>query len=285
MVCSCCAAAIPQAALSLFLTAAAVNFTFRAVLPNSGLNRSLLRVISVLTSTVLVALGVLLSILHFSAPLRGLFFVNLCTVLSKPGPLDAFRCPLVGSASGNVLEVGPGAGANFRCFVNATTHIDSYTTVEPNKDFTSVLLSEAASQNLSFEITPTWLRGEEINVLDASMDAVIGTHMLCSVDDPQQVLLNIDKSLKVGGFYYSMEHVSASPQDRPVLSLSQDLLSPFFKIIADGCTFRDAEAEIFSALGDRYEIEINRFDAPMPLAAFKPHVSIVAKKLKESCLT
>ena len=274
MVCSCCAAAIPQAAMSLFATAAAVNIAARALLPN---RRGFF--ITFLITT-LVFIGVLLSVLSYSDILRGRFFVGLCSILSKPGPIDKFRCPLVASASGNVLEVGPGAGANFRCLVNAT-QIDRYTTVEPNEDFTSVLLSEAASQNLSFEITPTWLKGEEMDVPDASMDAVIGTHVLCSVDDPHLVLLNIDKSLKVGGHFLSMEHVSAS-SERPFLLLSQDLLSPFFKILANGCTFRDAEAEIFAALGDRYEIQVNKFDAPMPffLPSFKPHLSIVAKKLR-----
>ena len=186
MVCSCCANIMPHAAVSLFVTAALTHFAA------SSTNSKTLRYLSYIPTTLLSLLASLLSALSYSPSLRAKFFVSLCAVLSKPGPIDDIRCPLVNGASGNVLEVGPGAGANFRCLVNATD-ILSYTTVEPNAEFTDVLLSEARDQNLNFEITPTWLKGEEMDIADASIDTVVGTHVLCSVDNPQQVLANIDK--------------------------------------------------------------------------------------------
>ena len=41
--------------------------------------------------------------------------------------------------------------------------------------------------NISFDTRLTWLKGEDIDVENESFDAVIGTHVLCSVSDVDQV--------------------------------------------------------------------------------------------------
>ena len=211
--------------------------------------------------------------------MQNAWFAKLCAMLSKPGPLDDFRCPLAQSAGvGQVLELGPGAGANFRCLTNATG-ISSYVTVEPNDKFTSVLLAEATKQNLPFSITPTWLKGEQLDVEAASFDSVLATHVLCSVGDAVPGLLkNVDSALKVGGTFVSMEHVAA--ESGSTLSMVQKLIGPAFSLIANGCEFKDAEKLVREHLpASRYDLSVEYFEAPMPLAPFVPHVAIKATKL------
>ena len=135
--------------------------------------------VSLLIGSALMCFGALLSALSASPELQEAWFAKLCSILSKPGPLDDVRCPLVQSVSGRVLELGPGAGANFRCLANATG-ITEYSTVEPNDKFTPALLAEAEKQSLPFPLTPTWLKGEDLDVDAASFDSVLATHVLVS---------------------------------------------------------------------------------------------------------
>ena len=159
MVCACCYGYLPQAALQLFFTSVIILYSCHLVPPSYLKSRKVLRFFTIVIASVLLCLGAFLSALSWSPSLQAAFFAKLCTVLSKPGPLDAFRCPIVASVGPSVLELGPGAGANFRCLGN-TSGIERYVTVEPNDRFTSALLAEAEAQSLPFVVTPTWLGGE-----------------------------------------------------------------------------------------------------------------------------
>ena len=119
---------------------------------------------------------------------------------------------------------------------------------------------------------------QDVQVDPGSFDSVIATHVLCSVGDAASAVLNnVDSALRVGGTFVSMEHVSAPAGS--ALSAVQALIAPAFTIIANGCQFRNAESLIRAHLPeDRYDISVKYFDAPMPLAAFVPHVHIRATK-------
>ena len=91
------------------------------------------------------------------------------------------------------------------------------------------------------------------------------------------VLKNIDSALKVGGTYVGMEHIAA--ESGSTLSTVQKLIGPTFSLIANGCEFKDAEKLVREHLpASRYDITVEYFEAPMPLAPFVPHVSIKAIK-------
>ncbi len=274
MTCSCCGALGNEAIISILVTAFVV-FSSGKLLPH-GIARKVIRFITGALSFILILLAVFLATLSSYPSLSARWFAFMCKKLSEPSELDNYRCPLVASATGATLELGPGAGANFRCLVNSTS-ITSYQTVEPNDSFTNDLLEEAKSHKLPFDVTPTWLRGEDLDIPDSSIDTVLATHVLCSVDDPVMVLDNIDKALKRGGTFVNMEHVTA-PEDQGKLRLAQSLIQPVATILFNGCKFRDAETIIRETLGDRYDINVTKFDAPMPLVPFVPHVSVIATK-------
>ncbi|KQV07766.1 class I SAM-dependent methyltransferase [Leifsonia sp. Root112D2] len=110
---------------------------------------------------------------------------------------------LFGSLTGTVLEIGAGRGANF-----SELHDIDWIGLEPNGELIDELRrgAEAVMRN------PRVIRGfaESIPLDDASVDAVIGSFVLCSVDDQKRSLEEIRRVLRPGGRYVFVEHVAAS---------------------------------------------------------------------------
>uniref|UniRef100_A0A3N7G6M3 Methyltransferase type 11 domain-containing protein n=1 Tax=Populus trichocarpa TaxID=3694 RepID=A0A3N7G6M3_POPTR len=88
--------------------------------------------------------------------------------------------------------------------------------------------------------------GEAIPLNDASVDAVVGTLVLCSVEEVGQTLQEVKRVLKPGGLYLFVEHVAA--KDGTILRLLQSALDPLQQTVADGCHLsRDTGKEILKA--------------------------------------
>ncbi|GMI05850.1 hypothetical protein TrRE_jg12404 [Triparma retinervis] len=181
--------------------------------------------------------------------------------------MDISRCAIAGRAFGNVLELGPGPGTNFRCYEDSK--IERLIGIEPNSYFKAEMLAEAAKHNLTFPVEQRWLKGEELDVEPGSFDSVVGTHVLCSVEDVIAVLSNVNKALKPGGTYLFMEHVAAD--EGTWLRTAQVLVEPAFTIIANSCRFKNIE-EILRRELHGWECDITPFDGPMPLPPFVPHI-------------
>ncbi|CAN1152659.1 Putative methyltransferase-like protein 7A [Linum perenne] len=75
--------------------------------------------------------------------------------------------------------------------------------------------------------------GEAIPLDDASVDAVIGTLVLCSVEDVDLTLQEVKRVLKPGGVYIFVEHVAA--KDGTAQRLLQNVFDPLQQTLADGC--------------------------------------------------
>jgi ubiquinone/menaquinone biosynthesis C-methylase UbiE len=102
-----------------------------------------------------------------------------------------------------VLEIGPGAGANFRYYRPGTRIM----AIEPNPRMHSLLLQRARRYGLEVEIHPAGAESLPLN--DASQSCVVATLLLCSVGDPVKVLREIRRVLATGGRYIFLEHVAA----------------------------------------------------------------------------
>nr|CAB3451065.1 unnamed protein product [Digitaria exilis] len=74
---------------------------------------------------------------------------------------------------------------------------------------------------------------EALPVEDNSMDVVIGTLVLCSVNNIDMSLREIKRVLKPGGLYLFIEHVAAP--DGSLLRLVQGAFDPLQQFVADGC--------------------------------------------------
>jgi len=284
MVCPCCFT-IPSVITKLLATAYALSYGQRFLTKNS--NKWVRRIsfgVTLIISLILVGIGIFLLVLVNNDDLRTRSFANFCTMqnLKDGGPMNEVRCDILNSAgiSGRVLEFGPGPGTNFKCFANSTT-IDEYVGVEPNTYFKEEMMREKEKRGLTFPLEFAPLRGEDfVDVTSESFDIVILTHVLCSVDSVETVLANAERALKPGGKMIIMEHMSAP--DGTKMKMVQDVVGPIFNIIGNGCKVLDMPTKIQNYLGNRFFVQLEKFEAPLPafpLFFARPHVKgIVTKK-------
>lgn len=171
---------------------------------------------------------------------------------------------LLGDLHGTVVEIGAGAGANLEYLPDDVDVV----AVEPNVHMHAYLRTEAERHGRRLEIrTGT---GEALPLEDGSADAAITTLVLCSVDDVAAVLAEIRRVLRRGGSYVFIEHVGAPTGSR--LRRWQERVKPLWRRLGDGCEpDRDLEAAIRRAgFGD---IEIERYDADVPVPLVRPHIA------------
>ncbi|XP_021515833.1 thiol S-methyltransferase TMT1B [Meriones unguiculatus] len=145
-----------------------------------------------------------------------------------------------------LLELGCGTGANFQFYPPGC----KVTCVDPNPNFEKFLTkSMAENRHLEYESFVV-AYGEDMRELaDSSMDVVVSTLVLCSVQSPEKVLQEIRRVLKPGGVLFFWEHV-AEPRES-LAFLWQRLFEPTWKRFGDGChltreTWKDIERAQFS---------------------------------------
>lgn len=183
-------------------------------------------------------------------------------------PLESYKRKLLGSLSGDVLEIGPGTGTNFAYFPSGVR----WTGIEPNVFMHDQLKAEARK----FGVTAAHIHpatAETLMMPDTSMDAVVGTHVLCSVADQTRALQEIWRVLRPGGRFVFVEHVAA-PRGS-LLRVAQTAITPVWSFVADGCR-PDRETWTIIESAGFAQVEIEHFRAPYPIAG--PHIAGYAVK-------
>jgi len=141
--------------------------------------------------------------------------------------LAKHRPYIAGEATGRVLEVGSGTGANFPYFKSAkqvvATEPDPYMLERARKrledlGLTHIELRQAPAEELPFE--------------DESFDNVVSSMVFCSVSDPQRALAEVRRLLKPGGSFRFIEHVRSESAFRGGL---QDVVTPVWSWLGAGC--------------------------------------------------
>ena len=149
---------------------------------------------------------------------------------------------------GTVVELGPGTGVNMRYYAPGTRVI----AIEPNPVMHPPLQSAADEHDVDLEIRQ--LDGASVDVADASVDGVVGTLLLCGVDDPAQVISEAHRLLKPGATYFFIEHV-ASPVGTTNWRVQRVLFRPH-RWLFNGCEItRDTETIIRSGPFDNVDID------------------------------
>jgi ubiquinone/menaquinone biosynthesis C-methylase UbiE len=168
------------------------------------------------------------------------------------------RRALLAGASGRVLEIGGGTGANLAFYGDG---VESLTVVEPEAPMAKRL--ERKAQELGRPIELVAAPAEELPLADDSFDVVVSTLVLCTVDDQAKALAELRRVLKPGGRLLFIEHVRA---DDAGLARWQDRLNGFNRVVAHGCNCNCRTVEAIRDAG--FAIEELEHDRLQKVPAF-----------------
>ena len=136
---------------------------------------------------------------------------------SEDAGLRALRRDLLAGASGRVLEIGAGTGANLGLY-NAT--IDGLVVTEPESPMLR-RLQKAVHEHMPLAQV-VQAPAEQLPFDDDTFDTVVSTLVLCGVDDQVGALQEARRVLRPGGRLLFLEHVRS---DDPSLARLQDRLN------------------------------------------------------------
>lgn len=168
-----------------------------------------------------------------------------------------------------IVEIGPGTGANLRYYAPGT----SILAVEPNRAMHANLLARAAQKGIDVKIKA--VRGEQLDLPADSVDAVVGTFVLCTVDNPLEVLSKVHRMLRSRGCYVFLEHVAAP--DGSCLHRLQHLLNKPWKRIFQGCNLNRDTAALLRTAGFS-SVQMDCFMLKPTLVPIAPHIFGLAIK-------
>ena len=140
--------------------------------------------------------------------------------------LGAFREGLLRGASGRVLEIGGGTGANLPFYGPA---VESLTITEPESPMLHRLERKVGEQAPLTKVLRA--SAEDLPFEDASFDVAVSTLVLCGVDDQPRALRELRRVLRPGGRLLFMEHVRS---DEAHLARRQDRMNGLSRYLV-GC--------------------------------------------------
>lgn len=167
-----------------------------------------------------------------------------------------------------ILEIGAGYGANFRYLRSGTKVI----AIEPNSSLHGLLERRAMKFGIELEIHSEG--AENINLPENSVEFVLSSLVLCSVEDPSKVLSEIKRVLNKAGSFAYIEHVKA--HEHSWICGVQNAVKKPWKSFFDGChVTRDTSANIRKA--GFSSIKEESFSNRTILVPVIPHIAGVAQ--------
>ncbi|GAA0491456.1 class I SAM-dependent methyltransferase [Streptomyces olivaceiscleroticus] len=172
-------------------------------------------------------------------PLFARIYPKINAFAEAHGALE-HRQELLAGATGQIMEVGAGTGANFPHYPE---QVDQVIAVEPEPRLRQLAEQAAAKAPVPVEIRAG--RAEDLPLPDASVDGAVLSLVLCSLPDVRRALSEVARVLRPGGALYFYEHVrSGSPR----FARKQRLLNPVWSLLAGGCQLtRDSQQAIVDA--------------------------------------
>jgi SAM-dependent methyltransferase len=164
-----------------------------------------------------------------------------------------------------IVELGAGVGANFDHLPHGSTIV----AVEPNEAMHDALRLRAEERGVILELVGA--RAERLPLPDASVDEVICSLVLCTVDDPDAAVDEVRRVLRPGGRFRFVEHVAA-PSWSPRRWLQHVIRRPWSWVF-EGCDLcRDTGALV--ELAGFSEVELRR--GRLRRSAFVPVNTVVS---------
>lgn len=168
---------------------------------------------------------------------------------------EEVRSQYLGSAEGEVLEIGFGSGLNVPYL---SSRVRKLYAVEPAD--AAWKIAQGAVREAPFPVERTGRTAEAIPLPDGSVDEVISSFSLCTIPDVKKALVEVRRVLRPGGTFRFVEH---GRSDDPRISRWQDRLDPVQRRLAGGCHLNREPDRLLREAGFRIE-RLDRFEVPGP---------------------
>ncbi len=189
--------------------------------------------------------------------------------LSSPA-VRALRAHLLRDVPDDALEVGPGTGLNVPYY---PPHVRRLRALAREERLDARLVERAAQRGL--EVQHVRSDAARIALPDASVDALVCTFVLCSVESPRACLSEFARVLRPGGRLHLLEHVR-SP--RRIEHAVQRLLTPLQRIVACGCELdRALHVDVETSGFEMHGLRCTK-SAALPFPASELLVGVVTRR-------
>lgn len=166
------------------------------------------------------------------------------------------RQALLRQAHGRVLEIGAGTGLNVPLYPQGLSEL---ILTEPDSS-----MSRRLQRRADGRATVVAAPADELPVADASVDTVVSTFVLCTVENPAAALREIRRVLRPGGRLLLIEHVRSDVHWQAWLQ--RKLRRPWSRF-ACGCRCDQATADLLHASGFHADLRPARWRAMPPIVA------------------
>ncbi len=151
--------------------------------------------------------------------------------------LTKLRFQLIAQASGQVLEIGFGTGANLRHYDQNS--VRSLTTLDPE-------VQKTIPKPSGIEFRMVAGHAEKLPFDDGSFDTVVETLVLCSVSDIRTCLMEVRRVLRPGGRFIFLDHVL--PENK-ALSVVFQGINVIWPHLVHGCNLNRRPHLLIEACG------------------------------------
>lgn len=196
------------------------------------------------------------------------FFARLWTFLSahETDAIQQLRRENLAGLSGRVLEVGAGTGTNFAFYPSTVSEVVA---VEPERRLAAMARQAAETAPVPVTVSTDTVEKFTRSSAGEPFDAVVCSLVLCSIDDPDDVLRQLLSLLRPGGELRYLEHVASSGPRARLQKLADATVWP--RLLGNCHTHRHTEESIvgagFQVSGARREWTFPAW-VPLPVAEF-----------------
>jgi ubiquinone/menaquinone biosynthesis C-methylase UbiE len=185
-------------------------------------------------------------------------FPRVLDLVMQQKQMTPFRERIGKAAGGRVLDIGIGSGLNLPFYGQRADQVYG---VDPSEGL--LHLAEERAHKTSVPVELLRGSGEALPLDDKSIDTVVMTFTLCTVDDAAKTLSEIRRVLKPAGMLLFAEHGRA-----PEIGVArwQDTITPVWKRVAGGCRLNRKPDDLMQAAGFRIEgLETGYLKGPRPM--------------------
>ncbi|MBY8861413.1 class I SAM-dependent methyltransferase [Nocardia sp. CA2R105] len=184
--------------------------------------------------------------------------------------MGARRRQVLGPARGRTVELGSGTGLNLP---NYPDDVEELILTEPEPAMRTRLERRLRTTRRKAKVLDA--SADQLPFTEESVDTVVSTLVLCTVDRPDAVLREVERVLRPGGSLLFLEHIRSKS---PRLARWQDRLEVPWRRFAQGCRCNRATLELIRASGLEVDEVQEATWQGMPVPIVRPLVIGTATK-------